>query len=477
MNRRLIALISYALVAVGCGDKGTEPINYGPPTLALVNGVTKPNGIVGMTVIVEGSALAEAQYGKVYFLGDAGAQVEAVTSDWTNTYIIATVPAGTAALSKVWVKTQWGTTDSLDFTLISGSTFSPSNISWARTADLPQALQGLGAVFVPVETGSAKAKYVFTLGGAADLTNVATTAVYRGTILETGAISAWTAATNALPAARAYHATAAATPYTALIDTTTAAAYLYVIGGNDAAGATTKTVLYSRVALDGSVGTWGNTTELPAPLHSATAVLYRGFLYVMGGANALNAPTANTWRAKVNSNGTLGAWTAMPSLPFATTNHALINFGPYLYLAGGDTAAVDPAANATSGKETAGVYLARIDMRDGTISGWTALTSPGKARSKHELVSAGGSVVQTSGMYSGQAGSSENTYAQINADGTLGSWGGATGTSTIQTVLGYSLYNAAAVSFSDATGKGHVVVLGGASRSTTGRASAAVVYY
>ena len=111
------------------------------------------------------------------------------------------------------------------------------------------------------------------------------------------------------------------------------------------------------------------------------------------------------------------------------------------------------------------------------MSSWAAISTPNKARSKHGIMSAGGSLVVTSGMYSGQTGSSENSYAQINPDGTLSSWGGATGTSTIDGVLGYSIYNQAAVSFADATGKGHVVVLGGANRSATGRASAGVVYY
>jgi hypothetical protein len=92
-------------------------------------------------------------------------------------------------------------------------------------------------------------------------------------------------------------------------------------------------------------------------------------------------------------------------------------------------------------------------------------------------MSAGGSVMITSGIYSGQAGSSENSYATINSDGTLSAWTGATGASTIQFLLGYSLYNQAAVSFVDASGQGHVIVLGGGNRSSTGRASAAVVYY
>jgi hypothetical protein len=100
-----------------------------------------------------------------------------------------------------------------------------------------------------------------------------------------------------------------------------------------------------------------------------------------------------------------------------------------------------------------------------------------KGRSKHNTVVGGGYLFTTSGVYAGSPGSSENTYSQINADGTVSSWAGATGTNTIGTLLGYDLYNEAAVSFVDATGKGHVLVLGGARRQNSGRASAAVVYY
>ncbi|HET9453356.1 MAG TPA: hypothetical protein VFO66_03640, partial [Gemmatimonadaceae bacterium] len=63
--RRLLAFAFLAVLATACGDKSTEPVNYGPPTLLQVNGVTKPSGIIGMTVILEGTGLAEAQYGKV----------------------------------------------------------------------------------------------------------------------------------------------------------------------------------------------------------------------------------------------------------------------------------------------------------------------------------------------------------------------------------------------------------------------------
>lgn len=473
--RKLIIAPSLAVLLVACGGDSTGP-SYGPPVLMLVNGVTKPTGLVGMTVLLEGTGLAEARHGTVFFRATDGAALPAATTDWTNEYILATVPQGTATQSSVWVETRWGISEALDFTLITGQTFSPSNIEWTRTTDLPQALQGLGAVFVPVEYGSTRTKYIFTIGGATDDTNVATTAVYRGAVQETGAIAAWEADATQLPSARAYHAVAVATPYTARLDTTTAA-HIYAIGGIDANGSVLGSVVYATVDLDGGLGPWQEATALPAPLHSARARVYRGYLYVVGGADADNTPLAAGYRAAIDGAGTLGAWEPVPPLPKAVAHHGLVNFGPYLFVVGGDTAAVAPAYSGTSDSESAASYVARIDMRDGTLLSWNPIATPGKARSKHGLMSAGGSVVVTSGMYSGQVGSSENSYATIGTDGTLSSWGGATGSSTIQLLLGYGIFNQASVSFVDANGHGHVVVLGGGIRGTDGRASAGVVYY
>jgi hypothetical protein len=474
MRKHFVTLFMTALL-VGCGGDSTGP-SYGEPALLLVNGVTKATGLVGMTVLLEGRELAESRFGNVFFLGSDGGAVQATTTDWANEYILATVPQGAATESKVWVQTRWGVTDSVAFTLINGQTFSPSNISWARTADLPEALQGLGAVFLSVEHGSTPGKYIFTVGGAADGTNVATSAVFRGSVQESGAIDAWDASVTQLPGERTYHAVAVASPYTAPVDTATAG-HIYAIGGMDATGATLSSVVYGTVGLDGSVGAWQSTTDLPAALHSARARVYRGYLYVVGGAGGDNAPVADAYRAPVTADGSLGDWESIPSLPTATAHHGFVNFGPYLYVVGGDTAVVDPSNSGASGTETAATYMARIDMRDGTVPAWTSTSTPGKARGKHGVMSAGGSVVVTSGMYSGQVGSSENSYAILESDGALSSWGGATGSSLIQVVLGYGIFNQAAISFVDADGNGHVVVLGGGIRGSAGAASAGVVYY
>ena len=452
------------------------------PTVTRVNGVTKPTGLIGMTVLIEGDAFGDARHGKVFFAGSGGTPIQAAiadsANDWTNNYIVTTVPSGTPNTSGITVQTASGTTMSIAFNLITGATFSPSVINWTRTVDLPQPLQGLGALFVPPANSAINtANYVFVVGGAADQTNTATSLVYRAQAQQSGALSAWTPMPD-LPAPRAYHAAAAASAYTAAIDTVTTGGWLYVIGGVDGTGAAVNTSWYAKVALDGSVGPWQVTTPLPGPLHSARAVVFRGFLYLTGGSSGTAAPTAAGLRAAVNPDGTLGPWQPMTALPNGSAFHALLNFGPYLYAVGGDVGSVTTSQSTTSGGEASATYMARVNLRTGDLAtAWTPLSSMSKGRSKHNTVVGGGYLFTTSGVYSGNPGSSENTYAQINADGTVSSWNGATGTNTIGTLLGYDLYNEAAVSFVDATGTGHVLVLGGAKRQNAGRASAAVVFY
>ena len=467
----------------GGSDTLTAAFQAVSPTVARVNGVTKPTGLIGMTVLIEGDAFGDARHGKVYFVGTGGSQIPATVADsvndWTNNFIVTSVPTGTPTTSQIVVETATGTSTQLTFSLISGSTFSPSVINWTQTSALPQSLQGLGAAFVPPSNATVNpANYVFTVGGAADQTNVATTAVYRAQAQQSGALSAWASAAAQLPVPRSYHAVLAASAYTAALDTLTTEAYLYAIGGVDGSGTTVNTVYYSKVLLDGSNGPWLTTTALPAALHSANAVVFRGYIYLAGGANEQNAPQTTALRAAVNADGTLGAWQPITGLPSGLAFQGLVNFGPYLYAVGGDANAVAPVQATTTGGELNATYLARVNLRTGDLaSNWSPLASMSKGRSKHNTVVGGGYLFTTSGVYAGSPGSSENTYSQINADGTVGSWNGATGTNTISTLLGYDLYNEAAISFVDATGKGHVLVLGGAKRQTPGRASAAVVYY
>jgi hypothetical protein len=456
------------------------------PIATRVNGVTKPTGLQGMTVIIEGSAFGDdpaLSEGHVYFETSTGTRLEATiadaVNDWTDEFIVTSVPQGVTDTSWLWVETATGATDTIEFRLIQSGTFSPSLINWTETTALPMAIQGLGAEFVPVEEGANPANYVFTTGGA-DSMAVPTDVVYRATVAQSGALGgSWTALT-ALPEARAYHASAAATAFTAVLDTTTTSAYLYVIGGQDAAGDAVSTVYVGHVDLDGAVTDWQTTTALPAPLFGASAALFRGFIYLTGGQDDTGAASASTWRAPIAEDGSLGTWEELTAMPTARAFHSFLNFGPFLYAVGGDSTTALPAVQATlSTGELPQVHMARINLRTGDLAdaGWSATAPMNKGRSKHSTIFAGGSLFATSGIYSGQAGSSENIVGDLASDGTVVSWGGATGSETIDVELGISLYNQAAVTFIDTSGAGHVLVLGGARRDAEGVPSDAVVYY
>ena len=181
MHRIRISMVAALAIAffAACGsDKGTGPSPLGKPVITQVNGVTEPVGLIGMTVMIEGASLGDSARGKVYFRGTGGTRIQATTArvDWTDAFIVTTVPQGTADSSKIWVETTGGVSDSISFTLISSGLFSPSNITWSTASALPQPLQGLGAVAVRIGRGSTQGSWVYTVGGA-DPANVAGNAV------------------------------------------------------------------------------------------------------------------------------------------------------------------------------------------------------------------------------------------------------------------------------------------------------------
>jgi hypothetical protein len=453
------------------------------PTLTRVNGVTRPVGLKGMTIILEGDAFGDRMGdGRVYFTGTDGIALEGVVQDpaedWTNSFVVTAVPEEVGDTTTIHIETATGESGTVEFLLITSAAFSPSTINWTQTTDLPEPLQALGAVFVPVEDGDSPAKFVFAVGGA-DSLGVATSGVYRSLVQESGAIGEWDDAQPGLPTPRAYHTTVAATASTAALDTITTAAVIYAIGGIDEEDTVTSTVYHSTVGLDGAAGPWGETEALPQPLHSASAAIFRGFLYLTGGAGSDHASTTVALRAAVQPDGTLGSWEEMPELPVAHAHGQLVSFGPFLYVIGGETVATEPVQATQTTTESDRVLMARVSLRTGDLrdGAWSDVATMGKGRSKHGAVFAGGYLFVTSGIYSGQAGSSENIYSQVNSDGSIESWQGATGSNTIGSVLGLHLYNPAIISFTDASGDGHVLVLGGANRAAEGEASAAVTYY
>jgi hypothetical protein len=478
---RIMALALATSAILGCSHKSSMPTApaLGVPVLLDINGATKPSGPVGSTVIFEGSGFGAAQgSGRVLFSNGAGGMDTATVaspSDWTDSFIVTTVPAG-AATGPAWVRTSGGSSDSLTFTVVSNATFSPSTITWTETTSLPVGLSGHAAAFMPT-TGPGTNGVVYVMGGA-DSTNVPRTDVLYTSVLGTGQVGAWTP-TASLPAAVAFHAAVVATPFNSRVQGT---GDLYVLGGaTNAAGQPTGTIYRGALNADGSVSTWSAAGALPTAVHSLGAVIFHGDLYVAGGASNGNVPVTAVYRARIGTDGTLGAWQALPALPSARAYHAMLSFGEYLYVLGGDGGAVAPNDSTNTATEMSEVAYAKVDIRSGNLATpqWTmSASSLKKAVSKHTAVVGGGDVLVTAGIYNGaKTGSTEETYAQINGDGSVGSFNGATGSNTISSAGGKDLFNHAAVSYVDPTGVAHVMVIGGDDLNNPGKKRAGVWFY
>lgn len=436
------------------------------PVVTYVNGATQPSGNSGSTVIIEGSAFGDRQgTGKVVFSNGSGGQVTATIAsagDWTDGFIVTTVPAG-AATGDLQVITATGSSVPLTFTVTSNAQFSPSTIAWTSTTALPIGVSGHDVAFASVKGTSSTTNVVYVTGGA-DSTLVPRADVRYAIVQSNGQLGAWTT-TTPLPAGRAFHSSVVATPANSRVKGN---GYIYVLGGiKDSLGTTITTVYRGAIANDGSVSSWSPIPDMPVARQSMGAVIFRGDIFLVGGAGTGNVPVATVYRARIDSLGNIGSWVSQAALPFPRAYHGVAQFGGYLYSFGGDSGTVSPFdANYTNNaSKTNQVAFAKIDLRtnDLTAAGWTVNTSSlTKVVSKHTAVIAGGNVLISGGLYNGAAsGSSEQSYAQINSDGTVGSFSGATGSHTISSSGGKNLFNHAAVSYVDASGAAHVLIVGG----------------
>jgi hypothetical protein len=468
--------------ADGTADTLLQVFTAVAPTLSFVNGATKPSGNASSTVILEGRAFGDVQGpGRVLFSDGVGGTVEASiasTDDWTDTFILTTLPSG-ADSGPVMVETGTGQSEPLEFTLTQNATFSPSTIAWTETEALPVALSGHSATFVPIDDAVGETvQHVYVAGGSSN-DSVPATEIHYSVIEADGSVTTWQPG-PALSTGVAHHAAVAATPFNSKAP---GSGYLFVMGGIEAKGGQPVSTI-RRIPLnqDGTTGASEIAAMLPLPLHSFGAVIFRSTIYIAGGATTDDEPVAGVYRAAIDTLGNIGAWEELDALPEARAYHQFVGFGGFLYAVGGDTAAVavNDANFTQNDTKLATVAVARINLRSGLLqNGWSISGSTlQKSRSKHVALAAGGSLFVSSGLYAAAGtGSSENTYAPTNSDGTLESFAGATGSNTLLSVGGVNLFNPRGITYVDGNGVAHVMILGGDDVNNPGTKSAKVIFY
>lgn len=184
---------------------------------------------------------------------------------------------------------------------------------------------------------------------------------------------------------------------------------VFFAGGTQGGSSNTPAIYSAPIDSSGVIGTFTAASTLPNSLNMAQVVVTKNRIYLIGGS-IVTTPTASTWFATINSDGTLGSWSAGPTLPVTITHSSSFITKNRVYLVGG----------LVSGSPSAAVYSAPIDV-SGVIGTWVAETTlpitcylAAVAVIKNRVYLIGGY----------QSGTTVASIYQttINTDGTLGTW-------------------------------------------------------
>lgn len=212
--------------------------------------------------------------------------------------------------------------------------------------------------------------------------------------------------------------------------------YIYVLGGGDCGGNDHNTIEYTPINSNGTIGTWQYTANLPFT-GTPSAVAYNGYVYIVGGYYNNNHQN-RVFFAPINSNGTIGTWTETSSMNLQRTPSSFVYNG-YIYASGGAY---------SGGTNTNAVEYARINT-DGSLGAWQYTSSMNVATRGHITFVCNGYAYRLSGHDSNSPSGvySSTEYAKINSNGTLGSWTLSTNMNTGRYGGGGGVYNGYAYVF------------------------------
>ena len=318
------------------------------------------------------------------------------------------------------------------------------------------------------------AGYIYVIGGAngsgTELTNV-----QYAKINSDGSIGTW-GSTASLNDARSRMTAVAVN------------GYMYVVGGEDGSG-DLDSIEFAKINSDGTLGTWaGSTIDLSVTrarmgmaafgdkiylisgrtsgTRAATSqyfttntggsqlanswasnspsissiyasgwaygasVVHKGYVYIAGGQYN-GTRYADVYYAPINTDGSLGSWTASTyDLNISRYNLALVVYNGYIYAIAGQ------GAGSTRYDD---YEYAKLSPSGGELaSGWTDVTSGALTTGRGDFAATAynGYMYVSGGVNSSNTQIRDVNYAQINSNGTLGSWTNVSGSSCYTTARG-----------------------------------------
>jgi hypothetical protein len=358
-------LLSLGLLLQACGGKNPPPPPPPAPAIVDVNGGLSGSGTLGSVFILDGTGF-----------GDLAAATAGYSLDFRDAASNAVVASATSSVN------------------FAGGGWKSLFI----TASVPTLTVGTTyKVTVTTPSGTSNAVNFLVLGSPS---------FSPATIL-------WTA-TSSLPVAEQGFPSVIAS----IGAGTTAASYIYAVGGNTAAASATNPKAASSAAvyfnkLDGTTASagqlvnasWTTATALPAPRGFAAAVVATAFnskvggngtIYLLGGLDGAGSATSTVYEASLNADGsipvalTAGTWMETTPMPRAVFAHGAVIFHGRIYVVGGNDSAGSPLASATSAPINA----------DGSLGAWTALPDLPAKLAYHQLLTAAGNLYVLGGTTS-----------------------------------------------------------------------------
>jgi len=274
----------------------------------------------------------------------------------------------------------------------------------------------------------ANSGYLYATGGRGTSTGFLNT-VQIARVNSDGSLGSWSTSGNTFTNGRWIHAS---TAYNG---------YLYVLGGcNDAgcpaSGTSYKDVQFTRITNGGSgaTGTWANKGSFTTARTQASVASYNGYVYLTGGCTTATSivgcttSTDDSRYSQVAPDGSL-AWSTLTTagnVPTSRYGHTSVAYNGYLYVMGGCS-----STGGTNGFCTTFLNdVQRVKLNaDGNTTGnsWTTSSALSLARYGAAATVYKGYLYVTGGCGGSASGGcnllrSTTDYAQINSDGSLGSW-------------------------------------------------------
>jgi hypothetical protein len=465
------------LATLACGEPGGPAPSS--PRIDYADGALEPVLARGQTLTLEGFGFGSVRAGgAVRFPRIGGGSVDALVPDsasWSDLAISTRVPdsaaTGPVTLSVV---TAAGRVLPLLVHVLPAAPFNPSTLQWSARTSFPRAPLGvaLAAAEFPV-SGGGLATTLYAAGGAeplgGDSAFQADSGVYVAAAQPGGGIGAWVrqhdttdaSGTRVLPAPRAFAAGAVATRYNSRFN----GGAVYVIGGIDAAGRASATVLGASMGAGGVTSPFAFLEPLPAPRSGAIAVVRRGRIYVMGGTDSLGHPQQAVYVGRIGVDGRIDGWYLEPPLSAARAYGGALVLDRRLVAFGGVADSVPPGGGLDSTPpRLASSDTAALSSTSGFLTGSWAAGSPPlpEGRSQFATLDLGTVVLAVGGYYASVGTAPVETLAAAVTGDSLGPFTGPVGTNTIFGSLGGgTLIGPAGVAWRDADGSRHGLVLGG----------------